>query len=191
MRRDDILRALKELAAVLNERGVAADIYIVGGAAIAVAYDPERETKDVDAVFEPRREVREAAAEVARRLGLPEDWLNDAAKGFLPREFDEDARDIFEEPGLRVMAASPRRLLAMKLLAARSLEDAGDIRMLCELLGIRTVSDALAVALAVYPEAMFTVRTRLILEEVLGPESEPPGGGPDPPVAPGAPPVRF
>jgi hypothetical protein len=102
---------------------------------------------------------------VARRLGLPDGWLNDAAKGFLPGRPDADAHDVFEAPGLRVMAASPKHLPAMKLLAARSREDAEDIRFLCGLLGIRTVSEALAVALE-----LLTVRTRLILEEVLGPE---------------------
>jgi len=114
--------------------------------------------------------LRRGPGEVARRLGLPDGWLNDAAKGFLPGRPDADAHDIFEAPGLRVMAASPKHLLAMKLLAARSRRDAADIRFLCGLLGIRTVSEALAVALE-----LLTVRTRLILEEVLGPE----GGGED------------
>jgi len=175
VRREDILRALEELASVLRERNVTGEVYIVGGAAIAVAYSFDRETDDVDAVFRPKEEVRAAALEVARRLGLPDGWLNDAAKGFLPARPDADAHDIFEAPGLRVMAASPKHLLAMKLLAARSRRDAADIRFLCGLLGIRTVSEALAVALELYPEERFTVRTRLILEEVLGPE----GGGED------------
>jgi hypothetical protein len=68
------------------------------------------------------------------------------------------------------MAASPKHLPVMKLPAARSREDAEDIRFLCGLLGIRTVSEALTVALELYPEERFTVRTRLILEAVLGPE---------------------
>jgi hypothetical protein len=170
VRREDILRALRELASVLRERNVTGEIYIVGGAAIAVAYSSDRETDDVDAVFRPKEEVRAAALEVARRLGLPDGWLNDAAKGFLPGRPDADAHDIFEAPGLRAMAASPKHLPAMKLPAARSRRDAADIRFLCGLLGIRTVSEALAVALE-----LLTVRTRLILEEVLGPE----GGGED------------
>jgi hypothetical protein len=51
--------------------------------------------------------------------GLPEDWLNDAVKGFLHGE-DPDAVPVLDTPGLRVDVASPRYLLAMKLLAALS-----------------------------------------------------------------------
>jgi hypothetical protein len=40
---------------------VTGEIYIVGGAAIAVAYSSDRETDDVDAVFRPKEEVRAAA----------------------------------------------------------------------------------------------------------------------------------
>ena len=194
MRRDDILMALKEPATRLDERGIGADIYIIGGAAIALAYNPERESKDVVAVFTPKEEVRKAAAEVARRLDLPENWLNDAAIGFLPQTPDPTARDIFEAPGLRVMVASAEHLPAMKLLAARSHEDADDIRFLCGSLGIRTASEAQAVALKMYPEARFTVRTRLVLEEILGPEpfeTEPSIGSSDPPSAPGDPPIQL
>jgi predicted nucleotidyltransferase len=61
VRREDILRALGELASVLRERNVTGEIYIVGGAAIAVAYSSDRETDDVDAVFRPKEEVRAAA----------------------------------------------------------------------------------------------------------------------------------
>jgi hypothetical protein len=35
-------------------------------------------------VFIPSDVVRQAAAAVAEREGLPENWLNDAVKGFLP-----------------------------------------------------------------------------------------------------------
>lgn len=56
-------------------------MYIVGGAAIALAYDKRRSTRDRDAVFEPKAVIYEAAAAVAERLGLPPGWLNDAVKG--------------------------------------------------------------------------------------------------------------
>ena len=37
----------------LARRGVVADIYIFGGAAMALAYDSRRTTRDVDALFKP------------------------------------------------------------------------------------------------------------------------------------------
>jgi hypothetical protein len=35
----------------LVQRGVVADIYVFGGAAMALAYDARRATRDIDAVF--------------------------------------------------------------------------------------------------------------------------------------------
>src|SRR5207249_290474 len=84
MDRAEILAALHNLAASRAERGLAGDMFVVGGAAIAVAYDARRATRDIDAVFVPKREIYESAALVGNALGLPEDWLNDAVKGFLP-----------------------------------------------------------------------------------------------------------
>lgn len=61
-------------------------MYVVGGAAIALAFDERRSTRDIDAVFEPKSTVYEAAAAVAEQRGLPGGWLNDAVKGFLAGE---------------------------------------------------------------------------------------------------------
>jgi hypothetical protein len=50
---------------------------------------------------------------------------------------------VFDHPGLRVFAASPEHLLAMKALAARP-RDAEDIRQLVQVLGLHTADDVLA-----------------------------------------------
>ena len=83
MDRDEILGHLRELARVLHDRGVTGEMYVVGGAAIALAFDERRSTRDIDAVFEPKQSVDQAAATVAAARGLPAGWLNDAVKGFL------------------------------------------------------------------------------------------------------------
>lgn len=57
MRREEIVTALTALGARLDERGIEGELYIVGGAAIAIAFDARRATRDVDAVFEPKQEV--------------------------------------------------------------------------------------------------------------------------------------
>lgn len=49
-------------------------MFIVGGAAMALAYSNRRITKDIDAVFEPKAMIYESAAKVAEQLGLPDDW---------------------------------------------------------------------------------------------------------------------
>jgi hypothetical protein len=80
--REEIVEALTSLGAVLDSRGLRGEMYVVGGAAIALAFDERRSTRDVDAIFEPKMEIYAAASEVAERLGLPPGWLNDAVKGF-------------------------------------------------------------------------------------------------------------
>ena len=75
-------------------------MYVVGGAAIALAFDERRATRDIDAVFEPKSVVYEAAAVVAEQLRLPAGWLNDAVKGFLEGD-DPAAAPVLDLPGLR------------------------------------------------------------------------------------------
>lgn len=164
--RAEITRHLTAVAERLASRGVQGELYLVGGAALALAYDARRATRDVDAVFVPKAEVYEAAREVAAASGLPEGWLNDAVKGFLAGP-DPEAIPVLDLPGLRVLAASPRHLLAMKCLAARR-EDEEDIRFLLARLGVKSASEALDVVLSIYPEARLSPRTRFMLEEVFG-----------------------
>ena len=47
-----ILRALQALGEELTREGVRAQIFIVGGAAMALAYSTRRVTRAIDAVFE-------------------------------------------------------------------------------------------------------------------------------------------
>jgi hypothetical protein len=100
---------LDDLSAELAARGARAELFLVGGAALAVAYDAARATRDLDAVFVPAGIVRQAAAAVAEQRGLAEDWLNDAVKGFLPGP-DPDAQRFYSSDSLIVDVASPRYL---------------------------------------------------------------------------------
>jgi hypothetical protein len=145
MDRAGILAALTALAAELDQRGVSAEMYVVGGAAIALAFDERRSTRDIDAVFEPKAVVYEAAEAVAARRGLPAGWLNDAVKGFLAGD-DPTAAPVLDLPGLRCLAASPQKLIALKVLAHRVGEDEDDLRLLARELGIERADQVLAVA---------------------------------------------
>jgi len=75
--RNGFFSAFELLDDELGRMGIDADLFIVGGAAMAVAYDARLATTDVDAVFVPSKEVRIAASRVAQERGLEEDWLND------------------------------------------------------------------------------------------------------------------
>jgi hypothetical protein len=51
--REDIRALLDDLSAELAARGARAELVLVGGAALTVAYDATRATRDLDAVFVP------------------------------------------------------------------------------------------------------------------------------------------
>ncbi len=165
MDRDEILRAFEALARVLESRDVVGEMYVVGGAAMALAYAPRRSTRDIDAVFEPKMAIYEAADEVAGDLGLPQGWLNDAVKGFLAAD-DPNAASVFDEPGLRVFVASPEILLALKVLAHRVGEDEDDVRLLAGELNLETSAEVLEVAERVFGDRLDTA-ARFFIEELF------------------------
>lgn len=165
----DIRRLLHLLDEELGEAGVEGELYLVGGAVMCLAFDARPATRDVDALFRPVREIREAAARVAARAGVPTTWLNDAVKGFLDERGDFDP--FLELPHLRVFIARPEYLLAMKCASMRlgeEFRDLDDVRYLLRYLNVETADDALAVVTRYVDEARLLPKTRLALEELLG-----------------------
>lgn len=79
MGRADLERAFTRLGHRLARRGIVADVFVIGGAAMAPAYDANRVTLDVDAMFVPHGVVLDEARAVAEELGLPPWWLNEQA----------------------------------------------------------------------------------------------------------------
>lgn len=69
-----------------------------------------------------------AAARVARELDLPDDWLNDAAKGYFVAISEGDV--VYESASLVVRAVTVEQLLGMKLAAWRDAIDRGDAHLL-------------------------------------------------------------
>jgi len=163
--RDEIVEALTAVGAVLHRRGLNGELYIVGGAAIALALDARRSTRDVDAVFEPKSEIYEAAADVADALSLPPGWLNDAVKGFLAGP-DPAATPVLDVPGLRCLSASPRMLIALKVLAHRVGEDEDDILLLARELGLTRAGQVLALAEEVFGDRLEPA-ARFFVEELF------------------------
>jgi predicted nucleotidyltransferase len=133
--RAGIEEAFRRLGDRLARRGVVADLYVFGGAAMALAYDSRRATRDVDALFKPHGIVHEEALGVAAELGLPRWWLNEQVSSYVAPGWDPAASRVFDHPGLRVFAASPEHLLAMKAFAARP-RDTDDIRQLTRVLDL-------------------------------------------------------
>ena len=143
------------------------EVYLVGGAVMCLVYDSRASTKDVDALFKPATAIRAASRRVALDVGAPEDWLNDAVKGYLSER--GDFRRYIDHANLRVMVASPEYLLAMKCLAMRlgaEFHDEADIRFLLRLLDIARYEDALAVITRYYPKKRFPQKALYALEEM-------------------------
>lgn len=120
-----IRELLDELDQRLRSAGIAATVYVVGGAAISLHLpNTDRRTQDIDGITTDDR-LAGIVAQMADELGLPEGWLNGAARPFLP-PIPADALTPPSSPGLRVQLASLDQLLAMKLAAGRA-RDRADI----------------------------------------------------------------
>ena len=166
---------LTELGARLAADGIEGRLFLVGGAAIALAFSRRRITRDLDAVFEPKREIYQHAAALARDHGLPENWLNDSVKGLLPDKSPPvEGTASFTAPGLHVGVASPEYLFAMKAAAARLETDGEDLRLLARELRIRTPAQALDLVERFYGANRLTPKTQLILEAIISNEAPPP-----------------
>ncbi len=119
--RDDIVMVLSELADELEARGIHGDLFLVGGAAMALAYSTRRATQDLVAVFEPKQAIYDAAGRVGE----------------------------------------------MKVLAARVERDADDLRILFELSGFTSISEALDQVQSVYPHQPIPLRAQYLLYELF------------------------
>ncbi|MDR1150947.1 MAG: hypothetical protein LBK72_00480 [Bifidobacteriaceae bacterium] len=156
---------LRELSDRLAARGVVAQLFVVGGAAMALAFDSGRVTRDVDAVFVPAPEVRQVAEEMGTERGLEPDWLNDAAKGFLPGP-DERPETVFESEWLLVQVPSVEYLLALKLFASRGERDLDDSVTLFMLAGYTTAQEGIDLLAATYPVTRLLPKHRYVVHEV-------------------------
>jgi hypothetical protein len=146
---------LAELGERLSGRGIEAEIYVVGGAAMMLAYDRARITRDIDAVGVPQEEIdAEVRAMAVDHRDLDPDWLNARVLPMLPRGVDGERLQVLGGPGLTVNVASPKWLLAMKAKAARGRRDLDDIWVLCQVLGLRAVDQVWQICDAVWGEDM-------------------------------------
>jgi len=164
----DLRRLFELLNKELGRSGTQGELFLVGGAVMCLAYATRPSTQDVDALFRPPTQVREAATRVAIQAKVNADWLHDAVKGFMSAR--GDFAPFLQLDHLRIMMAQPEYLLAMKCLAMRigaEFHDEDDIRYLLRLLGVRNYDEAVTIITKYYPLERFPQKTLYALAELL------------------------
>ena len=140
-------------------------ILLVGGAVMVLTVGNRKSTRDIDASFEHEAPaIRAAVLAIAHREGLPPDWLNDGAKGFL---YSEPPVTLWKSyPGLDIYLPSLDYLLAMKIVAGRP-RDIADARALIQSLGFSDPQEVLDILQKYIPARYLTVRTQYIIEDLF------------------------
>lgn len=133
---------LIELATRMDNANIRGFIRVVGGAAIAFSHPQRRMTVDIDALVLPIGSADAIIEEMAREFGLADNWINDAAKGFIPLVGLGDWLEVELIGNVSISIASNEMLLAMKLYANRSTRDLEDIEFLLEACNITGVEHA-------------------------------------------------
>jgi hypothetical protein len=163
MTAEEITQYLTELNDELRLMDIKGEVSLFGGAVMVLAFKARPATRDVDAIFEPIREIRNASHRIAERHGLRLDWLNLAVKMFV---VDHERDVLFEFSNLIVTVPDAKYLLAMKMLALRpNTEDEEDARLLIKHLGLEHPDQVLAIVRGFYPKKEVKAGTLLWLEE--------------------------
>jgi len=162
MTAEDITQYLTELNDELRLMEIKGEVALYGGAVMCVAFKARPATKDVDAIFEPVREIRNASHRIAERHNLRLDWLNFAVKMFV---VDHPRQLFFELSNLRVTVPEADYLLAMKVLALRTdTEDENDADFLIRRLGLKSPAAVLKIVAYYYPKKEVKATTVLWIE---------------------------
>jgi hypothetical protein len=165
MTSEEITQYLHELNDELRFLNVKGEVSLFYRAVMCLAFKARPATKDVDAIFELVREIRNAANRIADRHDLNIGWLNMAVKMFVV-EYERTV--LFDLSHLKVFVPEGRYLFAMKVLAARAdTSDLGDIEFLSEHLEIKTVEQAVEIVQNYYPNKEIKPETVFLLEEIL------------------------
>jgi hypothetical protein len=159
---------LEKLSEALERKGGQGEIVVYGGAAMVLVLKARPSTKDVDAVFAPKDIMVQAAKEIEDLHGAPENWLNDAVKGFISSR--EEHELFWDLPHLKVYTATPEYLLAMKCISlrlGRGDRDLEDIRFLIDHLGIKSATDLFNLIENYYPRNQISPKTQFAIDELF------------------------
>lgn len=176
----DMQLAFDIMGKFLRDRKTLGEIAVYGGSAILLQFDWRVGTQDVDAVIVSDGNhgiVRQAADFAAQTLGLERSWLSEAVAQYASasaKTGDLTFVGLYPEagvPGLRVSAARPEYLLAMKVSALQRAtaqdRDFSDLVRLAGAIGAETQEQIEAVYRDFFPDQALSPRSRLRLPEVV------------------------
>lgn len=164
-----ITKLLHLLNDELSKKKIRGELYLVGGAVMCLLFHDRKATRDLDGLFVPKKYFQPIIHKIAHDKGLPHSWLNDGVKGYLSQSGTFNS--FLDLDHLKIFAADPHYLLAMKCLAMRigpEFNDEADIRYLLRHLNIETYDAALKVIEQYYPLDQFPAKSFYALEEILG-----------------------
>lgn len=165
MTAQEITQYLTELNDELRLINIKGEVALYGGAVMCLAFKTREATKDVDAIFEPVREIRNASHRIAERHDLKLDWLNLAVRMFV---VEHKRQLLFDLPNLIVTVPEADYLLAMKVIALRpDTEDENDAIFLVEHLGLAQASEVLEIVRNYYPRKEIKAETIVWIEELF------------------------
>ncbi len=168
--REQIVAALRALSDELGKENITGEICLFGGTVMVLAFTARLSTKDVDALFQPAKTIREIAGRIADEQHLPTTWLNDGVKGFISAKHETTAGNLPQYPHLRLTMPVPEYLLAMKCMAARiggtteEPSDVADIVFLIRHLKLKSAKAVLDLVGQYYPASRIPLKTQYLVE---------------------------
>lgn len=166
--RDDLIRGIKELSVRAHSKGIAADIYVVGGAALALKYFDRDATVDIDARARKWDLLLPIVEEIATDFDWVPNWFNVKASQFVPT-LGKDAEwvHIYSYGEVNVFVASAEVLLMMKLAASRRGRDYRDAELLMATTGITNLQELEDLFSTYFPGDVLPSKALRMLEEIL------------------------
>lgn len=166
MDEEDIERYLRMLGAELQKKNVTLDILLLDSAVLLIEVGNRKKIENIDTYFLPDYDaIPQAAAIVAEREGLADNWLSSSAAGFTYIFKKEPPTKLWRRfPGLNVSTAALEYVFVMKIMASRP-KDKDDIDALTRKLGLTTPEDVLMLVKQYVPEEYVTPD---LVEEIKG-----------------------
>jgi hypothetical protein len=171
--KDTILKAFQSLSDALAGEGARGELCLFGGTVMVLAYSARISTKDVDAIFHPSSLIRDLAEKIGEANDLPQDWLNDGAKGFISTKHDVIQGNLPQFSNLSLTMPTPEYLLAMKCMASRITpgeEEAGDSRdiiFLIRHLKLQSPRQVMEIVSQYYPPDRIPLKAQYLVESLF------------------------